>query len=51
MKVQSVQDEHTDHKVIYDRSIKVLTDKGYKLVDINLHANKSYVQFRGTLVK
>ena len=50
MKVQSVQDEHTDLKVIYDRSIKVLTDQGYKLVDINVHV-KSYVQFRGTLVK
>ena len=50
MKVQSVQDEHTDLKVIYDRSIKVLTDQGYKLVDINVDV-KSYVQFRGTLVK
>ena len=50
MKVQSVQDEHTDLKVIYDHSIKSLTDQGYKLVDINVHV-KSNVQFRDTLVK
>ena len=34
MKVQSVQDEHTD--------LKVMTDQGYKFVDINIHV-KSYV--------
>ena len=50
MKVQSVKDEHTDLKVIYDRNIKVLTDQGFKLVDINVHV-KPYVQFRGTMVK
>ena len=42
MKVQSVQDEHTDLKVIYDHSIKVLTDQGYKFVNIIVHV-KSYV--------
>ena len=50
MKDEAISDTHTDLKVIYDRNIKLLTDKGFKLVDISEFINP-YLNIRGNLQK
>lgn len=50
MKTEAVLDRHTDYRIIYDRNIKKLTDKNFKLADIAQFISP-FPAFRGTLVK
>ena len=50
MKVDAATDLNVDLKVIYDRSIKLLTEKRIRLVDLAVYI-KPYPSFRSTLNK
>ena len=50
MKNEAKSDKTTNYRVIYDRNIKILTDKSFKLADIADFINP-FPAFRGTLVK